>query len=204
VFLQKASNNNTKTVYGLKCDVRQFFASVNHRVLLELLRGRIGDERVIGLCEEVLNSYCIAPGKGIPLGNLTSQLFANIYLHELDWYIKNTLRSKHYLRYCDDFIILGESREQLQALIEPIGQFLNGRLGLRLHPHKVTIRSWSQGIDFLGYVLKPHCTLLRSKTRQRMIAKVNEANLTSYLGVASHADGYELGRLLMMVSSPET
>jgi len=103
------------------------------------------------------------PGKGMPLGNLTSQLIANIYLHELDWFVKQGLRQKHYVRYCDDFIILSQDREQLLDLVPQIGEFLQERLALTLHPHKITVRSWHQGIDFLGYVLKPNCTLLRTR-----------------------------------------
>ncbi len=200
-FLRQASANNTRTIYALKGDVKQFFASVDHETLMELLKRRISDKRTLALLQEIVTSLHTEEARGMPLGNLTSQLFANVYLHELDWYAKNVLRSKHYIRYCDDFIILGSSREALQELVEPIRQFLDERLGLQLHPHKVTIRSWSQGIDFLGYVLKPHCTVLRPKTKQRMLAKVNETNLTSYLGVASHADGYELGKLLHTISS---
>ena len=201
MFLQQASHNNTQTIYGLKCDVRQFFASVNHRVVLKLLGQRIQDEQTLGLVREVLNSYYVTPGKGVPLGNLTSQLFANIYLHELDWYVKNVLRVKHYLRYCDDFVILGETRGELYRLVEPIGQFLTERLGLQLHPHKLTVRSWSQGIDFLGYVLKPDCTVLRTKTTRRIMHRVNGHNLSSYLGLCSHADGYELGQVIRTVQT---
>ncbi len=139
-------------------------------------------------------------GKGIPLGNVTSQLFANIYLHELDWFMKQTLGIKYYLRYCDDFVVISTDRNYLQSLIEPIRQFLSGVLKLELHPDKLSIRSWDQGVDFLGYVLRPHAVSIRTKTKRRMLQRVNEANLSSYLGICSHADSYELAVLMRLVA----
>ncbi|OYV84242.1 MAG: hypothetical protein B7X04_00110 [Parcubacteria group bacterium 21-54-25] len=99
---QKLSRNNTQTVWALKCDVRKFFDSVGHVRLLELCARRIRDERVMALLKDILGSFETKQGKGIPLGNLTSQLFANIYLDPLDQYVKRELRVKNYLRslYC--------------------------------------------------------------------------------------------------------
>lgn len=191
-FLRQASRNDTRTVYALKCDIRQFFASVDHRKLLNLLSIRISDHEALSLLKEIVNSFSATPGKGIPLGNLTSQLFANVYMHELDWFVKHQLHEKYYLRYCDDFIVVSQNQEHLLALVNPIQTFLENELNLELHPNKVTIRSWIQGVDFLGYVLKPHCTLLRTKTKERVLKKVNISNSASYLGLCSHADTYEL------------
>jgi hypothetical protein len=118
-------------------------------------------------------------------------------MHELDWFVKNQLRTKSYLRYCDDFIIVGNDRNELLSLIEPIGDFLNNRLQLRLHPQKIEIRSWNQGINFLGYVLKPNCTLLRTKTKNRLLARVDSNNISSYLGLCSHANTYRLRQIIL-------
>ena len=194
-FLNQASHNNTQTVYALKCDVKQFFASVDHKILVNLLNQQVGDARTINLLNVVINSFSDAPGKGIPLGNLTSQLFANVYLHQLDWFMKHGLRERFYIRYCDDFIVLSTDRQHLLDLVEPITRFLQERLALTIHPHKVTVRSWNQGVDFLGYVLKPHHTVLRHKTKQRALRRVSSLNLSSYLGLCSHADAHELGQL---------
>ena len=196
-FLAQASRNNTRTVYALKCDVQRFFASVDHRVLLSLLRRRILDEPTMRLLENIIGSFSMGEHRGIPLGNLTSQLFANIYLNELDRYVKMTLREKRYLRYCDDFIILGEDRLALLNTAETINEFLNRELSLRLHPKKLFVRTWNQGIDFLGYVILPQATLVRTKTAKRMLRKVSEDNLTSYMGVCSHADAHELERIIL-------
>lgn len=199
-FLRRASYNNTKKVYVLKCDVRKYFASIDHETLLELIARKIDDEAVLELVRTVVLSHHAETGKGIPLGNITSQLFANIYLHELDWFAKQTLGVRQYIRYCDDFVIVSSDLEYLRSLIEPIRRFLCDALQLELHPAKLTIRSWDQGVDFLGYVLKPHATVLRTRTRRRILTRVSEHNLSSYLGLCMHADAYQLSRLLCLVA----
>ena len=129
---------------------------------------------------------------GIPIGNLTSQLFANVYLNELDQFIKHKLKIKYYLRYCDDFIILENSEIELKALIPKIENFLEAKLKLKLHPNKIIIRKLRQGIDFLGYVTLPRCRVLRTKTKRRMLRKICHNNEPSYLGLLEHCNSYEL------------
>lgn len=191
-FLYRASRNNTVNVYALKLDINKFFASVDHQILMELLTQKISNPEIVDLLAEIIASYSVSSSQGLPLGNLTSQLFANVYLHQLDWFVKNHLCERFYLRYCDDFVILSPDRRYLADLVSVIDQFLATRLKLTIHPAKVSLRGWHQGIDFVGYVLKPHCTVLRTKTRQRMLDRLNSDNLTSYLGLCSHADSYEL------------
>lgn len=195
-FLRQASFNNTRTVYALTCDIRKFFASVDHGILADLLRLRIGDERILRLLGNIIGSFSDAPGKGIPLGNLTSQLFANVYLHELDRFVKHELRLRHYLRYCDDFVSLAASPADAQAKATRINSFLSERLKLTLHPGKVVVRTWTQGIDFVGYVLLPHATVLRTKTAKRMLRRATIENLSSYMGLCVHADAQFLSRTL--------
>ncbi len=199
-FLRKASCNNTKKVYVLKCDVRKFFASIDHEMLLNLIARRIQNEEILELIRTIILSHGSETGKGIPLGNITSQLFANIYLHELDWHIKQVLRIKYYVRYCDDFVIVSSNKDYLIALIEHIRRFLKDELLLDLHPNKVSIRCWNQGVDFLGYVLQPKSTILRTKTRRRMLAKINCENVDSYLGLCSHANAFRLSQLVRMIA----
>ena len=196
IFQQKASLNDTRTVYALKCDIRKFFASVSHAKLFELLDRRIGDRKTMRLLSEVITSFSTEEGRGIPLGNLTSQLFANVYLHELDYFVKHDLSKRYYLRYCDDFIVLSDSRRHLQDLIPQIDSFLAERLSLGLHPDKTFIRTWRQGIDILGYVLMPHATVLRSKTVNRMMKRISVENVASYLGLCHHADAHELSQII--------
>ncbi|MFH1253599.1 MAG: reverse transcriptase/maturase family protein [Candidatus Uhrbacteria bacterium] len=191
-FLRQASENNTKTVYAVKCDIKKFFASVNHAVLLELLTKRIHDQKTMAVIRNIVRSFSTTPETGIPLGNLTSQLFANIYLHELDWFVKQKLGLKHYVRYCDDFVILAQSISEGMELAKKIDTFLQSRLKVRLHPDKVFITTWTQGVDFLGYVILPEVILVRPTTAKRAIYRSDRNNFQSYLGFCSHADAYEI------------
>ncbi|MCX6704776.1 MAG: RNA-directed DNA polymerase, partial [Candidatus Woesebacteria bacterium] len=134
--------------------------------------------------------------RGLPIGNLTSQLFANIYLNELDQFIKHKLKIKNYLRYTDDFVVVGGSKKYLEGLVVLVSDYLCTRLKLTLHPDKVDIRKYSQGIDFLGYVILPYHKVVRTKTKRRIVRRLNKENLASYLGVLSHANSFELEKSL--------
>jgi retron-type reverse transcriptase len=214
-MLRSVSRNGTRPCFVLKCDVHQFFASVDHDTLLSVIENRVKDEKVIELMREIIGSFVAnKPSlfglKGIPIGNLTSQLFANVYLNELDQYIKHVLRIKRYVRYTDDFVVVAGTYEELEVILTFIRSFLRGHLHLDLHPHKVTIRKYGQGIDFLGYVLLPHHRMLRTKTKRRMVRKLTERvenykagqlspdsveqSLQSYLGVLSHGNCYRLSQ----------
>ncbi len=111
----------------------------------------------------------------MPIGNLTSQIFANIYMNELDQYIKQILKEKYYIRYADDFVILSPDKNHLAGLIPKIKAFLKEKLHMELHPDKVLIRNFYQGVDFLGYVLFPQHKILRTKTKRRMLRKLDIA-----------------------------
>lgn len=208
-MLWKASKNHTRRCFALKCDIHQFFASVDHSILLQILGRKIDDERTMQLMKCIIGSFTTSPrGTGIPIGNLTSQLFANVYLNEFDQYMKHVLKIRHFARYTDDFVIVMEDKAALIDILPSIRSFLQESLQLDLHPRKVTIRTYRQGIDFLGYVLRPHYRLIRTRTKRRMFRKLHmrleghaqgigsaestEQSLQSYLGVLSHADTYRL------------
>jgi len=149
-----------------------------------------------------------APEKGVPIGNLTSQIFANIYMNVFDQFVKHELKVKHYVRYTDDFVVIADNTKYLEELLVKIENFLQEKLCLKLHPKKVTIRKYNQGIDFLGYIMLPNRTVMRTKTRKRMIRKLMirikkykdgvidedhfNASFQSYLGVLSHANTHDL------------
>ena len=208
-FATKASKNNTRTCFVLKCDVKKFFDSVDREILLRLIEQRVGDENIVWLLQLIVKSF----KKGIPLGNVTSQIFANIYLNELDQFIKRTLKINYYIRYCDDFVILSENKKDLENLIPVINSFLQINLRLMLHPNKISIRKYHQGIDFLGYVNFPHHRVLRVKTGKRMFKKIESKiaelesgnieeksfnqTLWSYYGMLKHCDSYKLGERLV-------
>lgn len=189
-FAWHLSQNNTKTVWVLKCDIASFFNTVDHKVLMAILRRTIKDKQTLHLLWRIIDSFCMQKGKGLPLGNLTSQLFANIYLNELDQFAKNVLRAKYYIRYCDDFLILDRNKERLNNHIGKIDIFLRDTLKLQLHPKKVFMRKYHQGIDFLGLVCFPHFKLLRTNTKKRMLRKLAKnytpAAFNSYLGLVKH------------------
>lgn len=217
-MLRAVSKNATRPCFVLKCDIRKFFDSVDQEILLSTLAKKIRDTQALWLIEDIINSHAASlrerereskePGKkGIPIGNLTSQLFANVYMNEFDQFVKHELRVKYYIRYTDDFVIVSESQKYLTGLLSKIDTFLATHLRLELHPNKIHIRKFRQGIDFLGYVALPHYTLVRTKTRRRMYKKMRKrvkkfnagyvdedtirASFNSYLGVLSHADSHE-------------
>lgn len=129
-------------------------------------------------------------------------------MNEFDQYIKHKLKVKYYIRYTDDFVIVHNDVKHLKSLIYKIQTFLNRRLDIGLHFNKVIIRKFSQGIDFLGYIILPHYTLLRTKTKKRMYRNMKqkieeyktckiqkdalEQTFNSYLGVLIHANTYKL------------
>lgn len=167
---RKISKNYTSPCWVVKCDVKKFFASIDHEILITLLKTRVCDVSILRLLEEVIYSFTSdgKKDKGIPLGNLTSQVFANIYLNELDQFVKHTLKIKYYLRYADDFLIISNRKEELKTYIKPISTFLEEKLKLELHPKKIIFRNLYWGIDFLGYIILPHYILPRIKTKRRI------------------------------------
>jgi len=196
-LIRKASLDYQKPVFALKCDIRKFFANVDQEILLSLLQKTIKDQDTIWLIKKIIDSFSSSPDKGLPLGNVTSQLFSNIYLNELDYFVKHSLRQRFYIRYCDDFIILHENKKYLENLVAILANFLQNRLKLDLHPNKITIRKVNQGVDFLGYVALPRYRVLRTKTKKRILRLANSKNLPSYLGVLKHANTYELRQILI-------
>lgn len=195
-FLRKATKNYSQTAFVLKCDVAKFFDSIDHKILKSLLYLKIKDKGTINLIEIILNSFKKTKGKGLPLGNVTSQLFGNIYMHQFDFYVKFVLKEKYYIRYCDDFIVVHKSKKHLLKLIFTFEIFLRDKLYLKLHPRKREIRKASQGIDFLGYILLPHYSLLRTSTKRRIVRftlrGLSERQKASYLGVLFHAKTYKI------------
>ena len=213
--IRKVSKNWTVTVWVLKCDVRKFFDSIDHSILRELIVQRVDDEDILWLVDIIFSSFEKEKGKGLPLGNVTSQLFANIYLNTLDQYVKHVMKVKYYFRYSDDFVIVHDDREFLLGCITDVAQFLSEKLSLELHPHKVEVRKVTQGIDFLGYVILPHAIVVRTKTKRRIRRKVKEgviaekceqisketfrSVISSYLGIFSHARAKRATAFLKMI-----
>lgn len=192
VACRKVTENNTQVAYALKCDIRKFFDSIDHSRLKSILYKKVHDLKTQKLIETILVSFEKTHGCGLPLGNVTSQLFANVYMNELDQYVKHELKCKYYFRYADDFIVLHKSREFLLQTLQNMSLFLKYNLMLSIHPHKVDIRKIQNGVDFLGYIVLPHHKRLRTKTRRRIDRKLEKStlsveSLTSYMGVSMYA-----------------
>ncbi|MCX6739397.1 MAG: reverse transcriptase/maturase family protein [Candidatus Parcubacteria bacterium] len=195
-FARKVGKNNTKTVWVLKCDIRKFFASIDHEVLKGILRKYISDEKILGLLDVVIESFSTTEGKGLPLGNLTSQLFANVHMNEFDQFAKHKLKAKYYVRYADDFVFLSVERACLEKQIPLIGDFLSRELKIELHPQKLFLKTLVSGVDFLGWVHFPDHCVLRTTTKRRMLKRIathpTKGTFASYLGLLKHGNAGKL------------
>jgi len=202
-------NINSVVGYVLKADVRRYFDTVDHEILIEIVSRKIKDEKVIWLIRQILNNFdAKIEGKGMPLGNFTSQFFANVYLNDLDRFVKQQLRIKYYIRYVDDFVILNRQKEILEYYKNEIGTFLLENLKLELHPDKSKILPLRDGITFLGYRIFYHHKLLRKsnlrkfyKTLKGKLLLVESKSLSrvelleslqGWFGYAMHANTYGL------------
>lgn len=208
-FSRKVSRNSTKTAWVLKCDIRKFFASIDHSILKEILARYIPDEEINWLLSTIIDSFSpVKPGVGLPLGNLTSQLLVNIYMNEFDQFAKHKLKAKYYIRYADDFAILSEDREWLVSLLSRIETFLESRLALTLHPDKVSIATTASGTDFLGWVHFPDHRVLRTTTKRRMFSKIRDSEgkpevLNSYMGLLTRGNTNKLRLKIEQVESSD-
>ena len=215
-YLRIVSGNHSRNTYALKCDIRKFFENIDHALLVGLIEKRIHNTDTRELVRKIIDSFAVSKGSpystcskvGLPLGNVTSQLFSNIYLNEFDQWAKHVLKAHHYLRYCDDFIILHSDAGYLCAIVPLIQKTLHEKLKLALHPHKVSITKIRQGVDFLGYVALPHATMVRTSSKNRMFRKLQEKkklvqkgviteesfnhSRQSYLGLLMHANTQKL------------
>lgn len=195
---RRVSNNNTKTCYVLKGDIKKFFANIDHRILKNILIKQIEDKNILWLLGQVIDSFNTA-GKtqiGLPLGNLTSQLLVNVYMNEFDQFVKRVLKAKYYLRYADDFIVLSSDKKYLEGMIVSISYFLNTRLKLQLHADKILVKTMAAGVDWLGWVNFPQHRVLRTKTKRRMMERIvshpTAETSASYLGLLQHGNVYKL------------
>ncbi len=223
LFVRQLTKNGTQTSYDkhhsiegfvLKADIKQYFNNVNHELLLSIISEKIKDSDVLRLCRIILQNYQLTTfGKGMPLGNWTSQFFANIYLNKLDQFVKHKLQAKYYIRYVDDFIILHSSKPQLEKWQKQVGNFLQKELKLELHPQKSKVTPLSRGIDFLGFKCFHNHKILRKRNVRKRLRKLEEqkneynqklidasdifTSLQGWNAYAIHANTYNLRRTIM-------
>ncbi|BBP76472.1 hypothetical protein PHLH7_25760 [Pseudomonas sp. Ost2] len=222
--VRSATQNWSKPVFYLKLDLANFFVSIDKRVLRQQLAARIEEPWWLALADQVLmhdprtdyetrsprHLFARVPQHkrltsqpahlGLPIGNLSSQFFANVYLDALDQFAKHTLKAKHYIRYVDDFIFLHESPQQLNQWLAQVEAFLPG-LGARLNPSKTILQPVDRGVDFVGHVIKPW----RRTTRKRSLAQALKRTAAapaedlretanSYFGLLGQASHSQRGR----------
>jgi len=212
-----------KAKYTLKCDIRQYFPSIDHDVLLKLIERKIGCKDTLWLIEKILSSQreygnganfaSIQTDRqiGIPIGNLTSQFFANVYLNGLDHFIKEKLGCRYYLRYMDDFVVLHDDKNFLWLAKKEIQTYLD-EIYLKLHENKCRIFSTEQGVPFLGMTISAERrrlkrqNVLRFKRRMRRYQELYgydkidwkhiHQSIQAWIGHAKHADSYRLRELI--------
>ncbi len=202
----KVSKNNTKTCWILKCDIKKFFANIDHDILKDILEKHIDDKDTLWLFAQIIDSFDTKEkiNIGLPLGNLTSQLLVNIYMNEFDQFIKHKLKAKYYIRYCDDFVIFSDNREQLINFIPIVQGFLMDNLKLELHPQKISIKTLASGVDFLGWVNFTDHKILRTTTKRRMFRNIKNKKgkpeiIQSYFGLMSHGNSYKLKKAIFAI-----
>ena len=218
-----------KNEYVLKCDIKKYFPSVDHEILFDLICRKIRDERTLLLIKLIIDKSneqewilhyfwgddlltALERRKGIPIGNLTSQFFANIYLNGFDHFVKETIGCRYYIRYCDDFVVLSDDKQWLHEVKSQMAEYL-ATLRLKLHPKKCTVFPIRCGTDFLGYRIFPTHRLLRKenikRARRRLkwleaeyntgaisLDKVKQS-IQSWIAHASWADTYGLRKQML-------
>jgi hypothetical protein len=241
-FIRLASGNGQRRVYYLQLDIANYFMLIDKTLLWSLLKRHIDDPEVLWLCKLLVFHDCTGnftykgkpgllaqmpahksllqcePGKGLPIGNLNSQFFANVYLNTLDQFVKHALKCRFYMRYCDDFVLLATDPAQLAEWREQIRAFLADRLLLKLNDKRERLQPVSNGVDFLGYIVRDDYRLVRRRVvnnlrskllgfKRQLVAQQDgytvyrfdmamlaqcRATLASYLGHLKHADSFEL------------
>lgn len=165
--VKRAFYFSKKYSYFVKMDIRKYFDSINHVVLKKLLRRKIKDKDVLSLLDSIIDSYNKTPECGLPIGNLTSQYFANLYLGFADRHIKETLKIHGYVRYMDDMVIWGENQQKLNTYKNSITSYIKNMLELDVKP--AYSNQCEYGVPFLGYLVKPHGIYLQQKNKKRFI-----------------------------------
>jgi retron-type reverse transcriptase len=206
-LIKNAKDNNMVTSYALKADIRHYFDTVDIEILMKIVGKKIVDEKVLQLIKAILHNHNFKiRGKGMPLGNLTSQFFANVYLNELDYYIKHNLKVKYYIRYVDDFVILHRSKEKLLLYKWIINNFLKQRLRLELHSEKSKIIPLRNGVNLLGFRIFYHYKLPKKSNMRNFEKQLNslyidrdeiDKMLLGWFGYVMYGNTYKLRKRII-------
>ena len=199
--LRKIKNvvNKNKNIYCLKLDIQKYYPSIDNKILYKMIENKFKDKELLKLLEYIIFSL---GDKGQPIGSLLSQYLGNFYLTKFDHWVKEELRIKHYYRYCDDMVILLNDKDELHNIRCKIDKYLKEELNLKLKENYQVFPVGIRGIDFLGYRIYPHFTLLRKRNAVKMkkrIVKIKKYNvinysafcsINSFMGWLKHCDSY--------------
>lgn len=211
-FANAQAIQDSESGYYLKMDIKSFFTTIDQNILYELIAKRINNEEILWLSRNVIFHDCahdippkiqskptlfdklprdkslftVERGKGLPIGNLTSQFFANVYLNELDNYVKHVLKSKYYVRYVDDILILSTNKNELLSAKQQINEFVANALKLTVHPAKQYIGLVANGIDFVGYIVRPDYVLVRKRIINDWKRGISEIQLSKIERITIH------------------
>jgi retron-type reverse transcriptase len=222
----KKIDRSGKKYYCLKMDISKYFYRVDHNILINILNKYIDDKDTLELLRKIIKceSSCgfqdefmdidensRTTKRGMPIGNLSSQMFANLYLNELDQFVKRELRMKYYIRYMDDFLILSDDKKELHRLLEEINIFLKEELNLNLN-NKTSLNPVNTGIEFVGYRIWSTHIKLRKSTTKRIKSRLKylkkqyskkripfsriDSTVQSYMGMLKHCNSYNLQKNL--------
>lgn len=236
-YAQRVTRNWSQEAYFLKADISNFFNRIDKNILFELIKKKVKEPWLIELIEQVIfhnpktnafmksnkklyelipqrkRLFCAQENKGLPIGNLTSQFFSNIYLNELDQFVKHKLKCRYYCRYVDDVILMNKSSNYLNFAYSEMNSFLEEKLKLSFNHKKKLINHVVKGVDFVGYVIKPHRMLIRKRTVNKSLTTLNKwkklknkystqcledisKKINSYLGMSRRIDGYSYRKFL--------
>jgi RNA-directed DNA polymerase len=210
--LKRCQQFTRRSDYFLKCDIKKFFDTIDHEVLKRLLRRIVKDKKLLALIDTIIDHAVPGspPGKGLPIGNLTSQHFANLYLGELDHFLKERLRIKGYVRYMDDFICFADDKAEIRRLLDEIRCFVGNELKMELKEKVTKVAPVTEGVPFLGFrvyrnlvrLQRANLVRFRKKLRKKEVAyeegRLSQSELiesaNSMIAHVSHANARALGR----------
>jgi len=210
--IKNSFNNNSIKGYVLKADIKHYFNTIDHEILINILEKTIKDKDFINIIRIIIHHFKgQVKDKGLPLGNYTSQFLANVYLNQLDYFVKHRLKARYYIRYVDDFVILHKEKKELISFKSKIEKYLKN-LKLELHKDKSEIHALRNGITFLGYRIFYHYKLLRKRNiryfrnklnrkkelyRRGLISKKKlESFLKGWLGYSNFANTHKFNKII--------
>lgn len=205
-FMRKAKWEYGEDAYIIKMDIEKFFYTIDREILKEIIRKKIDCEKTLRIIYEIIDSADEIDYRGLPLGNTLSQLFANVYMNEIDQYAKRNLSLKYYVRYADDTIIIVKDKETANKVLDDLIQYYNSRLKLKMSLDKTKIFPIAQGVNAIGFKIHTTHRLLRNDSKKkikrkskrfpdsiaegRMTVEKAEQILNSWLGHAKHGNSH--------------